>query len=183
MTVQLHIGCGKRFLPGFVHIDVGDFPHVEHRRSAESLPMFADESVDVIYASHILQYYDRHEVRAALAEWRRVLKRGAVLRLAVPDFPALVEVYRQSGSLAAILGPLYGRMKVEGEDEQLIYHRTAYDFSALEALLHEHGFDDVRRWDWRQTFQDHDDFSQAYFPHMDRDHGLLISLNVEATRR
>jgi len=182
--VKLHIGCGKRFLPGFVHIDLGDFPHIDYRQSAERLPMLAAASVDLIYASHVLQYYDRQEVRAVLAEWRRVLKPGGVLRLAVPDFPALVDVYELSGSLGPILGPLYGRMAIEGDGERLIYHKTAYDFPALEAVLSESGFEDVRRWDWRKSFHaDHDDFSQAYVPHMDKDHGLPVSLNVEATRR
>ena len=45
------------------------------------------------------------------------------------------------------------------------------------------GFKDVRRYDWRQTeHKDYDDFSQAYIPHMDKENGLLISLNVEATK-
>ena len=39
------------------------------------------------------------------------------------------------------------------------------------------------RYDWRQTLhKDHDDFSQAYVPHMDKEKGLLISLNVEADK-
>jgi hypothetical protein len=45
------------------------------------------------------------------------------------------------------------------------------------------GFTNVRRYDWRQTVhKDHDDFSQAYIPHMDKENGLLISLNVEADK-
>ncbi|MEI6415684.1 MAG: hypothetical protein WCP34_15685 [Pseudomonadota bacterium] len=45
------------------------------------------------------------------------------------------------------------------------------------------GFRQVRRWDWNTT--DHvevDDYSQAYLPHMDKQHGTLISLNLEAVR-
>jgi predicted SAM-dependent methyltransferase len=184
-SVKLHIGCGKRSLPGFAHIDLADFPHIDYRQPAELLPMFAEASVDLIYASHILQYYDQEEVTAVLAEWRRVLKPGGLLRLAVPDLAALVEVYGRAGSPRAILGPLYGRMVIRsGGAERVIYHRTVYDFASLEAVLRQGGFDDVRRYDWRQTVhRDHDEFSQAYFPHMDKEHGLLISLNVEAARR
>ena len=32
------------------------------------------------------------------------------------------------------------------------------------------------------TEKDYDDYSQAYIPHMDKERGILISLNVEATR-
>ena len=45
----------------------------------------------------------------------------------------------------------------------------------------EAGFARVRRWDWRAT--EHagiDDYSQAYLPHMDKENGTLVSLNLEA---
>ena len=45
--------------------------------------------------------------------------------------------------------------------------------------------DDPRYWDLyeRTGHKDYDDYSQAYVPHMDKENGLLISLNVEATKR
>ena len=45
------------------------------------------------------------------------------------------------------------------------------------------GFRNLRQYDWRETSHgDVDDFSQAYIPHLDKEHGRLISLNVEATK-
>jgi hypothetical protein len=45
------------------------------------------------------------------------------------------------------------------------------------------GFVDVRRYDWRDTEHAHvDDYSQAYVPHMDKENGILISLNVECRK-
>jgi hypothetical protein len=45
------------------------------------------------------------------------------------------------------------------------------------------GFTDVRRYDWRETEHAHiDDYSQAYIPHMDKENGILISLNVECAK-
>jgi predicted SAM-dependent methyltransferase len=134
----------------------------------------------------VFQYFDRQEAPAALAEWRRVLKPGGVLRLAVPELPVLVKVYEMTGNLDRILGPLFGRMALDlgGGAQQVIHHKTTYDFESLERVLREAGFADAHRYDWRQTIhKDYDDHSQAYFPHMDKDGGLLISLNVEATRR
>ena len=64
-----------------------------------------------------------------------------------------------------------------------IYHKTAYDFSSLRDLLLECGFSSVTLYDWRGT--DHaefDDHSQAYLPHMDKENGILLSLNVEAVK-
>jgi predicted SAM-dependent methyltransferase len=132
----------------------------------------------------VLEYFDRLEVVDVLREWHRVLGHGGVVRLAVPDFAVLAEVYRRYGDPSRVLGPLYGRIEVFAEGgPRVLYHRTVYDFESLRATLASVGFRNVRRWDWRRTeHSDYDDFSQAYVPHMDKEHGLLISLNVEADK-
>ena len=44
-------------------------------------------------------------------------------------------------------------------------------------------FKEVNYFDWRKTEHSHiDDFSQCYLPHMDKDNGLLMSLNIEAKK-
>ena len=182
--LQLHLGCGKRFIPGFVHIDLDDFPHVDYRSSIDRLPMFGDETVDLIYCSHALPYFDRLQALEVLKECRRVLKPGSVLRLSVPDFAALVHLYRETGDLMKVVGPLFGRIPIDsGSGRQYIFHKTTYDKSSLESVLREAGFTSSRLYDWRTTIhKDYDDFSQAYYPHMDKEHGLQISLNMEAIR-
>ena len=54
---------------------------------------------------------------------------------------------------------------------------------AVQLFLRRVGFAEMRRWDWRRT--EHaaiDDYSQAYLPHLDRENGLLMSLNLEAVK-
>ena len=173
---KLHLGCGDRHIPGFIHVDIRPLPHVDVVSSLASLPMFDDRSVELIYASHVLEHFGRHETHAVLSEWRRVLKPGGILRVAVPDFAQLVRVYDAGGNLADILGPLVGR-----QDHPHNYHYNVFDRETLTRQLEAAGFHDVREWDWRAT--EHaavDDFSQAYVPHMQKDTGTLISLNLEA---
>lgn len=180
---KLHLGCWKRYLPGFVHIDLCDMPHIDFKTSVDDLSMFGDEAVDLIYASHVLGYFDRIEANKALKEWHRVLKLGGVLRLAVPDFEALVEIYMRTNDLSNILGPLYGRMAVENIGA-ITYHRTVYDLKGLKDMLEKNRFGNVRKYRWQDTppHDELDDYSQAYFPHMDKKNGILLSLNVEADR-
>lgn len=166
-----------------MHIDLADYAHIDYKQDIRSLPQFKNESVDLIYCSHALQYFDRFEAYAALNEWRRVLREGGTLRLAVSDFEAIVKIYMEKKMLEArgILGPLYGRMQLE--NGCVLYHKTVYDFASLRTLLEVVGFRNVRRYDWRKTIhKDYDDFSQAYIPHLDKDEGLLVSLNVEADK-
>ena len=184
--IKLHLGCGPRYIPGFIHVDLADFPHIDHKHDISDLPMFNDNSVDLIYCSHALEYFDRIEALRVLKEWYRVLKKNGVLRIAVPDFRAIVKVYQKYEDLEhqGILGPLYGRMVVNtGDGEKILYHKTVYDFDSLKKLLESVGFKNVKNYDWRKTVhKDYDDYSQSYIPHMDKEHGVLISLNVEATK-
>lgn len=176
--MKLHLGCGKRFIPGYFHVDAVPFDHVELVHEVDHLPMVADESAKVIYTCHVLEHFSRKHVPDVLAEWRRILAPGGTLRVAVPDFAALAEVYAKTGNLENIIGPLFGR-----GDYLYNVHYTVWDFASLTDALMVAGFHGVRRYDWRQTeHADVDDYASAYFPHMDKEHGTLLSLNVEATR-
>lgn len=184
MTLQkLHIGCGMRnFGKDWYHVDIAEYPHIVSHDIY--LNEFDDESADLIYSAHMIEYLDRDSVKLLLKSWFKVLNHGGTLRLAVPDFEKLSRLYTQGHcSLSNILGPLYGKMVVGGKD-RIIYHRTTYDFPSLKLLLEEIGFTNVKRYDWRTT--DHsmyDDHSQAYLcPRGDKENGILISLNVECTK-
>ena len=182
--IKVHLGCWHRYIPGFVHVDLCDMPHIDYKSSIHQLPFFADNTVDLIYCSHALEYFDRDDAKRVLTEWRRVLRSGGILRLAVPDFAALIKVYEQTGELSRVLGPLYGKMGITtpGGPETL-YHKTTYDERSLTAIMLECGFSTPVRWDWRNTeHTDIDDHSQAYFPHMQKDKGILVSLNMEASK-
>jgi len=142
--------------------------------------MFGDDTVDEIYASHVLEYFSRSEATDVLKEWNRVLKPGGILRLSVPDFHMIACVYMRNRNLAQIHGPIYGNIEVDGED---LWHRTIYDEASLSASLLAAGFHHIRRWKWKKFFQDgYDDCSAAYVPHMDTKNGTLISLNLIAEK-
>lgn len=179
-TNKFNIGCGSRdFGEGWVHIDGGDYPHLDGRDIF--LTDYENESADLIYASHLIEYFDSEEVMKLLVEWRRVLRGGGILRLSVPNFEELCYLY-MSGTckIKRLIGPLYGRMKM---GDEFIYHKMTYDWRSLFDLLTECGFRDIRGWDWKYTdHAQYDDFSQAYIPHMDKHNGILISLNMEGIK-
>ena len=89
-----------------------------------------------------------------------------------------------SGDITKILGPLYGKMTIRQEScETLLYSKTVYDERSLSEILIRVGFVSPKRWDWRQT--EHatiDDHSQAYYPHMQKNSGILVSLNLEVKK-
>jgi predicted SAM-dependent methyltransferase len=177
--LKLHLGCGRRCIAGFIHIDVQPAPHVNVVSVVERLPM-RDASVSVIYASHVLEHFGRHEYRAVLAEWFRVLEPAGTLRLAVPDFAACAAVYwgGSGDALSEVLGLIMG-----GQRNSYDYHKMIFDEDHLRSDLLGVGFREVRRWDWRTTEHSGvDDYSQAYLPHLHKEDGRLMSLNLEARK-
>lgn len=177
--MKLHLGCGKKYIEGFRHIDAVPYDHIDFVTNIDRLPMIESGSVTLIYASHVLEHFQRRAVPDVLTEWHRVLSPNGILRLAVPDFEACARLYAAGkATLQQVIGPLIG-----GQTYLYNFHYNVFDRSTLTGLLLQAGFREVRPWDWRQTEHSHiDDFSQAYLPHMDKENGTLISLNLEAVK-
>lgn len=89
----LNLGCGSRFHPAWTNVDlVSRHPEVMACDLSQGLP-FKDGCMDAVYASHMLEHLDRAKAPELLAECRRVLRPGGVLRLAVPDLEAVARLY------------------------------------------------------------------------------------------
>lgn len=179
--IKLHIGCGERdFGPSWIHIDGTEYPHVKYH-NIEKLP-FVNEMADLIYASHVLEYFNREEAKEVLKEWKRALKPEGTLRLAVPDFAACAKLYVEKNvPLDNYVGMFYGKWDID--EDTKVYHKTIYDRPSLERVLNDAGFINVREWEWKETEHGHiDDFSQAYLPHMEKETGTLVSLNLECDK-
>ena len=59
-------------------------------------------------------------------------------------------------------------------------------FHILTTILEDAGFENIELWDWREVFSsnlDYDDHSQAYYPHMDKENGTHISLNIQCSKK
>jgi predicted SAM-dependent methyltransferase len=163
---KLHLGCGKRILDGWVHIDTSDYDHIDFNQSISDLSMFSDNTVEIIYCSHALEYFDRDQAFNVLKEWGRVLTDSGTLFIAVPDFVSLAQIYSETGKLKNIIGPLFGKMK-SGIDDGFIYHKTVYDEESLRLLMHDCGFINIERYDpigfLNQINREFDDHSLAFF--------------------
>ena len=178
--MKFNIGCGHRnFGKEWIHIDGENYDHIDS--SDIFIKDYQDNSADLIYASHFIEYFDREEVVPLLKRWKNVLIPNGVLRLAVPDFKVYSKLYSDKQyPLDSFLGPLYGKMPM---GDKTIYHKTTYDYASLATLLKEIGMRNVKKYNWENTeHAQFDDHSQAYLPHMDKGNGILMSLNVECIK-
>lgn len=182
--MKLNLGCGNKKIYGFVNVDgredtnpdvVCDISHISKK--------FKD--VELIYASHVLEHFPfkpnqfyKTTCFELLTDWHKALKKGGILRLAIPDFDAICKYYVYTSNLKPLRTLLNGGQKYDFD-----FHFSCWDLETLKETLEETGFKNVKKYDWKTTEHSFvDDYSQAYLPHMDKLNGKLMSLNIEAEK-
>lgn len=91
---RVHFGCGAITPAGWMNVDRKRGPGIDvHRDIVDGLP-FRDDSVDYITSQHALQDLRIFQQVPAMAELRRVLRPGGVLRLGLPDLDRAIDAYR-----------------------------------------------------------------------------------------
>ena len=174
--VLVHIGCGKKNSPEFINVDARPFAHVHIvTDDVTCLPDFSDGTVDLVYMCHILEHIKRNDLKDVLSEMKRVLKDGGVLRLSVPDFDRLIDVYNDSGKdINAISHQLMG-----GQDDEYNIHYSVFNYQRLSELLKEVGFQNVVSWDPDNCqYHNFKDRASRKMNVNGKEH--MISLNLEA---
>lgn len=119
----------------------------------------ADQSVEVLYTSHMLEHLDLKEARSFLAEAKRVLKPGGILRVAVPNLKGHVDQYVADGDGDGFLARVHlTRARPRTVFEKMTYllvgdrhHQWMYDGRSLCRLMASAGFVDVREVPEGQT--------------------------------
>src|SRR6185436_18792799 len=96
--VLLNLGCGDYTSDEFINIDAVPYSKTNIVGDIQDLSRFPSGSVDMIYASHVIEHIPRSNLERTLKEWNRVLKPGGILRFGVPDFDGLIEIYKRSGN-------------------------------------------------------------------------------------
>jgi len=147
----VQIGGGDNKIPGFLNIDADWLAKADAVGQAENIKL-AENSVGIIYASHILEHIQRKDTKKTLNKWRSVLMPGGILYLALPDLKNLCTVYleniekydqeenRHLANMAAKI--IYG-----GHRNKHDYHYFGYSFPVLKHILSEVGFRDIEIFD------------------------------------
>ena len=92
----LNLGCGNRFDSAWTNIDFtpsGD--SVIGHNLLCGIP-FPAETFEVVYHSHLLEHFPRHQAPALLGECFRVLRQGGIIRVAVPDLERIARGYLEA---------------------------------------------------------------------------------------
>lgn len=176
--LALHIGCGDINAPGFVNIDARPQPHVHIVTSSLfSLKMIPANVADMIYMSHVLEHVSHRDIVPTLREMHRLLKDGGVLRISVPDFDRIIEIYQANEcDITSIEQPLMG-----GQNYPFNYHYALFNDAHLRMLMLKSGFSETKAWDPQNcSYHDFDDWASAVLSYGEQN--FPISLNIEAVK-
>jgi len=176
-SIKLHLGSGGRNIHGFINVDARADTNPDVVCDINEInTKFKDEKVELIYACHVMEHFKDPDkfLRRCFA----LLQPGGTLRLSVPDMKAVFKHYHLHGDLNVLKHFIWG-----GGKYHLDWHYDGWDLSTLTKDLWSIGFRSVRTYKWQDTEHYYvDDYSQAYLPHLDKVNGVLMSLNVEATK-
>ncbi len=111
-----------------------------------------DNSVEVLYTSHMVEHLDRKEAKLFLQEAYRVLAPNGIIRIAVPDLRKLVNQYITEGNADFFIErSLLTRQRPKTVLDRLKYlivgdrhHLWMYDGSSMVHLLSIMGFKEPR---------------------------------------
>lgn len=121
--------------------------NIEYGDANKRLPV-QDESVDVLYSSHMLEHLDRNETDNFLMEAFRVLCPSGIIRIAIPDIKKHVVQYCDSNDADAFIESIQlcvPRPRTLAKRARLLLvgsrnHQWMYDGNSLSRLLQKHSF-------------------------------------------
>jgi len=117
-NVKLNLGCDAYKLPDFLNIDINSQVTPDMCMDVSKLDeTFQDNTVDFIYAGHILEHFDSDESYSVMKQCLKILKPFRSLIAVVPDYQKAVK-YDLGVAEVVLLGK--GAHKILFDGERLV---------------------------------------------------------------
>ena len=182
IDLKIYYGCGTTRQPGYINIDVRNTEATDIVAELPALAVCLKGCCSEVYMSHVLEHFGspgkamrkgKNDVLGAILLARKMLKASGTLRIAVPNFKVLCQLYMK-GEV-----PLYPKIlgRISGEQEYPEnLHKCVFDNKFLEFCLSHCGFDNIQSWNPTQEgFNKDSSFDQIS--------GINTSLNLKATKK
>ncbi len=118
---------------------LGDHYFIHHDLS-RGIPL-KNDIADYVFSSHFLEHLYREDALRLLKECYRVLKKGGLIRISVPDLEFAVSLY-SSGQKKRMLEKYFF---VEDNRSHYARHKYMYDFELLSIILVDIGFQNIQK--------------------------------------
>lgn len=147
--IRLEIGSGPRKgVGGWLTLDVSKSCDI-YWDLLLPLP-FPDNSISIIYASHVLEHFGYRDLMSLLNQVYRVLQSGGVISVSVPNAELYIDGYVSGGGIEIVdgYGPALNLYSPIDYVNYIAYmdghHRHMFDSEGLRVVLERAGFTHVR---------------------------------------
>ena len=169
--MKLHIG-GEQVKEGWKILNIQAKAGVDFIGNISDLSQFADDSIEAIYASHVLEHIPQKSIFSTLKGIFRVLKKEGKLYISVPDMDVLCRTLLNDERTPAqkyhVMRIIFG-----GQVDDFDFHYFGWNTLLLTDALSQVGFSKLERLTSFNLFDD----TSNYAPY-----GVPISLNMMASK-
>lgn len=173
---KLHLGCGDINLPGWINIDFNKSSATDLVEDISELSSFEENSVDEIYACHVLEHFGLPEnieikpFNLVLQRWFNLLKSNGILYISVPNLEnGLMGIVQNSNNISVtydFLRNLFGGQNYKGNT-----HYCGFTRPYLSYFLSSIGFKNI------DTFEPFSNDTSRFVLH-----NIFVSLNIKAVK-
>lgn len=125
--LNLNLGSGTGRKQDFISVDLYTPEADLHYDLTEPLP-YEDNSVDNLYACHVVEHFSREEWQRIAPDWQRILKPGGTLEIFCPHILKVAKKLLDDPSEPFVMMQLYGLQSNPGE-----YHKNGFTEESLAA--------------------------------------------------
>jgi len=167
--MKLHIG-GEEKKEGWKILNIQQKPDVDFIGDITDLSQFEDNSIEEIYASHVVEHVAQKKVETTLKGIHRVLKDSGKFYVSVPDMDILCKIYLDPKAPPKVKFHTM-RMMFGGQIDDFDFHYFGWNFQFMNEFLLKAGFKKIERVKSFSLFNDTSDYAP---------YGPPISLNIIA---
>ena len=167
--MKLHIG-GEEVKEGWKILNIQKKEGVDFIGDISDLSQFDDNSIEEIYASHVLEHVAQKKVEKTLKEIHRVLVQNGKFYVSVPDMDLLCKIFIDPKAPQPVKWNVM-RIMFGGQTDDYDFHYFGWNHQFMKDFLFKTGFKKIDRVKSFSLFKDTSDYAPF---------GPPISLNVIA---
>jgi|TARA_B110000305_G_C19045177_1_gene450086 predicted SAM-dependent methyltransferase len=168
--MKLHIG-GKEKKEGWSILNIQKNDNIDFVGDISDLSQFEDNSIDEIYASHVVEHVNQKNIKKTLSGIHRVLKTNGKFYISVPDMDVLCRIFIAKGAPTKVKFHVM-RMMFGGQIDEFDFHYFGWNLEFLKDYLSSAGFKKIEKVKFFSIFSD----TSNYAPYNE----VPISLNIIA---
>ena len=167
--MKLHIG-GKEKKEGWKILNIQKFEGVDFLGDISDLSQFENNSIEEVYASHVVEHVPQKKVNETLKGVYRILSENGKFYISVPDMDVLCKIFIDPKATPKVKFNTM-RMMFGGQLDEFDFHYFGWNFEFMRDFLTNAGFKRIEKVKSFSLFKDTSDYAP---------YGEPISLNVIA---